>query len=74
MTDILAGEFGLDPAEVDITVASGIVTISGQVARAETTLELLARIRHVEGVVAARNRLTVTEAAVRASGSDRLIQ
>jgi len=62
-TDILAGEFGIDSADVDVTIASGIVTISGRVARLETALELLKRIRHLEGVVATRNRMTVAEAA-----------
>ena len=60
---ILAAEFALDPAEVEVTVASGVVTVSGEVERPETALELLARIRHVEGVVGTRNRLSVGEAS-----------
>ena len=42
-------------------MASGIVTLSGEVERPEIALELLARIRHVEGVVATRDRLSIGE-------------
>jgi CBS domain-containing protein len=59
---ILATEFAVDPTAVEVTVASGVVTVSGEVERPETALELLARIRHVEGVVATRNRLSTAEA------------
>lgn len=59
--DIIAGEFGLDPAEFEVTVASGIVTLAGRLAQLETALELLARVRHAEGVVAVRDRLIVAE-------------
>jgi CBS domain-containing protein len=58
---VIAGEFGLDPAEFEVSVVSGIVTISGPVARLETALSLLARVRHTEGVVAVRDRLLVAE-------------
>jgi CBS domain-containing protein len=60
---ILAGEFALDPDQFEVTVTSGVVTLSGEVERPETALELLARIRHVEGVVGTRNRLSVGEAS-----------
>jgi CBS domain-containing protein len=59
--DIIAAEFGLNPAEFDIGVTSGIVTVTGPLARLETSLALLARVRHVEGVVAVRDRLIVAE-------------
>ena len=59
--EILTGEFGLDPAEFEVTVASGVVTLAGPVARLQTALELLARVRHAEGVVAVRDRLIVAE-------------
>lgn len=66
-TDILAGEFGFDPADIELTVASGIVTVSGRVPTADTALELLGRIRQVEGVVASRNRMTVADGPERAA-------
>jgi predicted transcriptional regulator len=59
--DVLAGEFGFDAAEFEVSVVSGIVTIAGPVALLETALSLLARIRHTEGVVAVRDRLIVAE-------------
>lgn len=61
VTEILAGEFGLDPAEFDVSVTAGVVTLSGSLARLQTALELLARVRHAEGVVAVRDRLAVAE-------------
>jgi len=50
-------QFALDPATLDITVRSGVVTMGGLIDRRETALRLLARIRHAEGVVAVRDRL-----------------
>jgi len=50
-------EFALDPADFDITVRRGVVTIGGNVDERHTALTLLARIRHTEGVVTVRDRL-----------------
>ena len=54
---ILIGEFGLSAGNFQATVSSGVVTVTGLVAMPETELEIAARIRHVEGVVAVRDRL-----------------
>jgi CBS domain-containing protein len=51
-------EFGVS-AGVDVTVSSGVVTLAGSVRSPRAALELAARLRHVEGVVAVRDRLTV---------------
>lgn len=59
--DIIAGQFGLDTSEFEVTVASGVVTLAGLLARQDTALALLARVRHAEGVVAVRDRLLVAE-------------
>jgi CBS domain-containing protein len=56
---VAAEEFGVGPAELDVTVSSGVVTLVGTVASHRTALELAARLRHVEGAVAVRDRLTV---------------
>jgi CBS-domain-containing membrane protein len=56
---VAAGEFTIDPADLNATVSSGVVTLAGCVARQQVALELVARLRHVEGVVAVRDRLTV---------------
>jgi CBS domain-containing protein len=55
---ILEQEFALEPDYFDVTVRSGIVTISGLVDRHETAASLLARVRHAEGVVSVRDRLS----------------
>jgi len=57
VTRVIAAEFRLSPADFQATVSSGVVTLSGVVAQQETELELAARIRHIEGVVAVRDRL-----------------
>jgi CBS domain-containing protein len=55
---IIGEEFTLDPDGFDVTVRSGIVTIAGLVDERETALHLLARVRHAEGVVSVRDRLS----------------
>lgn len=55
--DIIAGEFGLDPLMFDVTVRSGVVTVTGSVDRRADALDLLGALRHLEGVVALRDRL-----------------
>jgi CBS domain-containing protein len=55
---VLDEEFGLDSDSFDLTVRSGIVTIGGLVERRETAVDLLARVRHAEGVVSVRDRLS----------------
>jgi CBS-domain-containing membrane protein len=57
--DIVASEFAISPDDVEASVSSGIVTLCGSVPLQETAPELVARIRHVEGVVAVRDRLGV---------------
>jgi CBS-domain-containing membrane protein len=58
---VLATEFGLNPAKFEVAVNAGIVTIAGTVDCRETGLRLLSRVRHLEGVVAARDRLHYRE-------------
>lgn len=55
--EVIAGQFQLDPHAFDVTVTSGIVTISGSLNRRTVALNLLGAIRHVEGVVGVRDRL-----------------
>ncbi len=61
VASVAAAEFGMSPADLDVAVSSGVVTLAGSVALQQTALELLARLRHVEGVVAVRDRLTIGE-------------
>ena len=57
VTETLAGEVGLAPADINVTVTAGVVTLAGSVGQERTALEVMARIRHIEGVVAVRDRL-----------------
>jgi CBS domain-containing protein len=56
--EIIVGEFGLDPAMFVVTVQSGVVTVTGSVDRRDDALGLLGAIRHLEGVVGLRDRLS----------------
>lgn len=55
---VIAGEFGLDPHLFEVSVTSGIVTISGPLNRRGAALGLLGAAGCVEGVVAVRDRLS----------------
>lgn len=57
VVSVLLGEFGLSAADFQATVSAGVVTVSGLVALQDTALEVAARVRHIEGVVAVRDRL-----------------
>jgi CBS domain-containing protein len=56
---VAVGEFGISRADLDVTVSYGVVTLAGTVGSQQTALELMVRLRHVEGVVAVRDRLTI---------------
>jgi len=56
--EVIIGEFGLDPEMFVVTVRSGIVTVTGSVERRADALSLLATIRHLEGVIGVRDRLS----------------
>jgi CBS domain-containing protein len=55
--DVLLGEFLADPAEFQVVVMDGIVTLAGRPETSETGHEIVRRVRHVPGVVAVRDRL-----------------
>lgn len=55
---VIAGEFALDPNAFEVTVTSGIVTITGQAPRHAVALGLVGAIRYVEGVVDVRDRIS----------------
>jgi CBS-domain-containing membrane protein len=50
--------FGLDSLAFDVTVADGVVTLSGRMQREAVALSLLDAVRQVDGVVAVRDRLS----------------
>ena len=47
----------MDPPAFDVTVKDGIVTLAGRPQTSETGHEIVRRVRHVQGVVAVRDRL-----------------
>jgi CBS domain-containing protein len=59
---IIVAEFGLDPELLAVTVRSGIVAVTGSVDRRTDALGLLGAIRHAEGVVGVRDRLSYPSA------------
>jgi CBS domain-containing protein len=56
--DIILGKLLCDPARFIVTVKDGIVTIEGTPETAYTGHEIVNDARHVEGVVAVRDRLS----------------
>lgn len=58
---VLLDRFLVDPHTLDVTVRDGIVTISGKPETGAVGREIIAAVRHVEGVVAARDRLSYTD-------------
>ena len=55
--EVLLGEFLVDPLNYTVTVQDGIVTLAGRPETSETGHEIVQRIRHLQGVVAVRDRL-----------------
>jgi len=56
--EIIAGEFALDPSAFDVAVTSGIVTVTGQADSQAVARQLTDAVRHVEGAVEVRDRIT----------------
>jgi CBS-domain-containing membrane protein len=54
----IAGNFALDPATFEVTVTSGIVTIIGQVDSYDLAYQLIDTVRHVDGVIEVRDRVS----------------
>ncbi len=55
---VIGAEFALDPSAFEVTVSSGIVTITGQADSHAVAVQLADALRHVEGVVAVRDRIS----------------
>jgi CBS-domain-containing membrane protein len=62
--EVIGGAFALDPDSFDVTVKSGIVTITGPVERRAVAHQLLEAVRYIEGVVDVRDRLSYPPADV----------
>jgi osmotically-inducible protein OsmY len=68
--DIIRDGFLTDPATFDLTVKDGVVTLGGEPETSEVGHELVHRARHVQGVVAVRDRLSYPPAERRESTYD----
>jgi CBS domain-containing protein len=62
---VILEEFLADPAQFTVTVQDGVVTLKGRPETADTGHDLVAVVRHMEGVVAVRDELTYPPAAAR---------
>jgi CBS domain-containing protein len=56
--EVIAGDFALDPSALNVAVTSGIVTITGHVESTALARALVDALRHAEGVVDVRARLS----------------
>jgi CBS domain-containing protein len=56
-TDVILNSYLMDPQRFRVAVKDGVVTISGNPESAPVAREMIGTIRHIEGVVAVRDRL-----------------
>lgn len=56
VTDILRGESPAEPGTFAVTVTDGVVTLFGQPRSIRQGRDIVSRVRHVQGVVAVRDR------------------
>jgi CBS domain-containing protein len=57
-SDVMRGELLIDPKGFTVRVKDGVVTLGGRPGTVSAGRELVRRIRHVQGVVAVRDRLS----------------
>jgi CBS domain-containing protein len=57
-SDVMRGELLIDPKGFTVRVKDGVVTLEGKPGTISAGHELVRRIRHVQGVVAVRDRLS----------------
>ena len=58
LDEVTLGEYSEDPRTLDVAVKDGIVTLTGVPETSETGHEIVRRVRHIQGVVAVRDRLS----------------
>jgi CBS domain-containing protein len=56
--EVMREEFGIPPKGLKVTVKDGVVTLQGTPGTTALGHEIVRRIRHVQGVVAVRDRLS----------------
>jgi len=60
--DLILGTYQFDPDRFTVTVKDGIVTIEGTPETTPAGLDIIGAVRHMEGVVAVRDRLSYPSA------------
>jgi CBS domain-containing protein len=60
--NVIADGFLLDPTQFTVTVQAGVVTLAGSPETEALGRDLVEKIRHVQGVVAVRDRLSYPDA------------
>jgi CBS domain-containing protein len=56
-TGVLRQEFSVNPGTFKVTVKDGVVTLAGKPETSEVGQQIVRKVRHVQGVVAVRDRL-----------------
>jgi CBS domain-containing protein len=64
-TGLLRHEFLVNPDTFEVTVKDGVVTLAGRPETSEVGHEIVRKVRHVQGVVAVRDRLSYPVQEVR---------
>ena len=57
-SELIRGAFLPDPGILSVSVKDGIVTLAGKPETTEDGQDMVAAVRHMEGVVAVRDRLS----------------
>jgi CBS domain-containing protein len=60
--DVIWHEFGAGPGQLAVTVQAGVVTLEGNAETAALGHVIVRKVRHVQGVVAVRDRLSYADA------------
>jgi CBS domain-containing protein len=71
--ELICGEFGADPGRFSVRVKDGVVTMTGRPGSVSLGRDLLTRARHVQGVVAVRDRFTYPVPERSLSSSERTV-
>jgi len=66
--DVICGEFGAAPHQFAVTVQAGVVTLQGTAGTAALGHVIVRKVRHVQGVVAVRDRLSYPGADASVAG------
>jgi CBS domain-containing protein len=66
--DVIWDQFGAGPRQFAVTVQAGVVTLEGQAETAARADLIVRKVRHVQGVVAVRDRLSYPDADASIAG------